>query len=308
MTSFIRKTFRLGIPMLLASGTILAACSSNSSGSSGNSGNSGTSSGNSQKPAKSYSGPNDIISEASPTLKNTMWILAGTARAKTLVQMNLASGSLSSPVPASSDAVSIAETTQNILAVGTSTGTAGAVSLYQITSGKPVLITTAAVSAPVVEVVPSADGSLFFVLTARPGVAAVQELSTASGKLVGGSIGVSSDVISIVPTSDGNDLFTLEPNGLVSELPVSGAGAVAKFNVGADAKLLALSQDSQTLYALKCPPGSCNVSIVNVVGQQVEKVIPAPLDTVQIQISPDDSLVWDAVGNGLYGNVQAFSL
>ncbi|NNN22414.1 MAG: hypothetical protein HKL80_10495 [Acidimicrobiales bacterium] len=296
-----KKVTKIGL-LTLGAGVVFAACSANSGNSSGNQGTSAPP----VKPVSSYAGPTGILGAGAPQSNNMMWLLANSTGNKTIVQINLNNGNLGSPQPESANASAIAENVKGIIAVGTSAGSGGAVELRNGTNGA--LIATTPVSAPVVDIAPSADGSSFYVLTKLGSVSAVQVVSSGGRGVVGNSIPVAGDTISMVPSADGNFLFYLEPNGEVTEISTAGGGSQAHFQVGANAKALALSSDSQTLFVLKCPLGSCNVSVVDVVGQQVEKVIPAPIDTVQIQVSPDGSKIWDAVGNPAYGNVQAFSL
>ena len=281
-------------------GLLLAACSSNTS-STGTNTNSVV-----VKPVKSFSGPAQLTSAGPVMTNNTQWLLAGTARDKTLVQINLNTGALGTPVPESSNAVAITETINYVLAVGIATPTSGSVEIRNGSNGA--LVKTIPVSAPVFSISSSSDGSLIYVLTKAGNVSALQEIATASDALVSTSIPLVSDAISVAATTNGGDFFVLEANGKIDEVPASGVGRVESFSVGSNATSIVLSSDSQTLYALKCPPGSCNVSIVDVIGQQVEKVIPAPLDTVSINLSLSGGSIWDAVGNSAVGNVQEFSL
>jgi hypothetical protein len=281
-------------------GLLLAACSSNTS-STGTNTNSVV-----VKPVKSFSGPAQLTSAGPVMTNNTQWLLAGTARDKTLVQINLNTGALGTPVPESSNAVAITETINSVIAVGIATPTSGSVEIRNGSNGA--LVKTIPVSAPVFSISSSSDGSLIYVLTKAGNVSALQEIATASDALVGTSIPLVSDAISVAATTNGGDFFVLEANGKIDEVPASGVGRVESFSVGSNATSIVLSSDSQTLYALKCPPGSCNVSIVDVIGQQVEKVIPAPLDTVSINLSLSGGSIWDAAGNSAVGNVQEFSL
>ena len=281
-------------------GLLLAACSSNSS-STGSDTNAVV-----VKPVKSFSGPAQLTSAGPVMTNNTQWLLAGTATDKTLVQINLNTGALGTPVPESSNAVAITETINSVIAVGIATPTSGAVEIHNGSNGA--LVKTIPVSAPVFSISSSSDGSLIYVLTKAGNVSALQEIATASDALVSTSIPLVSDAISVAATTNGGDFFVLEANGKIDEVPASGVGRVESFSVGSNATSIVLSSDSQTLYALKCPPGSCNVSIVDVIGQQVEKVIPAPLDTVSINLSLSGGSIWDAVGNSAVGNVQEFSL
>jgi hypothetical protein len=159
-----------------ACAVVLAACSS-----SNNTGGTNSTSG-AIKPVKSFSAPKDLISFASPQADGSAWILSGTSAAKTIQELNLNSGSLGQPIGVISSAVSIAETYNGMIALGIATPGSGAVELLSSNNPGNVLFTVA-VSAPVVEVVPSVDGSEFYALESANNVDSIQTISTASGKV-----------------------------------------------------------------------------------------------------------------------------
>jgi hypothetical protein len=284
-----------------ACAVVLAACSSSS-----NTGGTNSTSGV-IKPVKSFSAPKDLISFASPQADGSAWILSGTSAAKTIQELNLNSGSLGQPIGVISSAVSIAETYNGMIALGIATPGSGAVELLSSNNPGNVLFTIA-VSAPVVEVVPSVDGSEFYALESANNVASIQTISTASGKIEGQSIPVPSNAISIVPTPDNAAIYVLQGGGQITEVSASNGQILSTFTSGAGAKDITISTNALTLFVLKCPGGTCNVSVIDAYAHGTEQVLPAPLGTEQIQVSPDNSLLWDAVGNPAYGNLQAFSL
>ncbi len=285
---------------------ILAACSTSSPGSNVSSGGGSLAGSSAVKPIKSYAGPKEIKSATAVMSNNTQWLLAGGQTDKTLVQMNLATGAIGTPIPESSSAVAVAETSNQVLLVGLSTSSGGAVEIRNGSNGT--LLGTVPVSDAVQSLSVSADGSLAFVVENSGSAVSLQKIALDTYHIVGTTIPLVSDAMSVVSSTNGADLFVLEANGKVDELPASGVGQINSFSVGSAALSMIISPDSQTLFVLKCPPGSCNVSVVNIAGQQVTKVLPAPLATVQINLSVSGNSLWDAVGSGAYGNVQEFSL
>ncbi len=300
MKLFKKSVFGIGLLIIFA--FVLSSCSGgNSPG-----GAATSTTGSLIKPIKSFSAPKSIDGAASVMSDDTQWLLAGGSSERTLQQINLKTGTLGAPVPESTSAVAIAETVNRVLLVGLNTGNGGAVEIHNGNSGA--LSYTIPVSDPVQSLSVSADGSIVYVLENNGSAVSLQKIALDTYHIVGTTIPLVSDAISVVVSTSGADLFVLEANGKIDEIPASGVGQISTFAVGSGAHSLIISPDSQTLFVLKCPAGSCNVSVVNVAGQQVVKVLPAPLNTVQISLSASGDSLWDAVGSSAYGNVQEFSL
>ncbi len=275
----------------------------NAQSNSGNFGSQGTSSPNAQ-PARSYFLPMKILGAGNLQPNNTMLLLVNFVGNKRIVQINLTNGSLGASQEVSSDVTAIAESLNGVIAIGTSAGKSSAVELRNGINGAT--IATIPLSAPVEEISPVADGSGFYVLIQLDGISVVQFVPTDESGVIGASIPVPGNTVSIAITADGNYLFYLEQNGEVAE--ISGANNTSQIHirVGANAKELALSSYSQSLYVLKCSMGTCSISVVDIPGQQVEKVIPAPNNTVQIQGSLDGTEIWDIANSPAFGIMQAF--
>jgi hypothetical protein len=243
---------------------------------------------------------------------NIAWVLAGTNGAMTMRSINLNTGALSAPIGVSGNASSIALTSNGLIALGLATPNTGAVELFSVANpGTP--ITTIPVSAPVLRVEPVSSGSAIYVLERINGAVSVQVISVGALKLVqtamGNAIPLPGDTLGMVPSADGNSIYIVQASGQAEQISMQTGSVEASFPVGVSAKDVTLSQNGQTIYVLKCPGAVCNVAEFDAYGHVIiGNPLPAPANTVQIQISPDDTTIWDAVGSPVYGNVQAFSL
>lgn len=286
---------------------IMAACSSSTTA------GSGTTSVAKILPVKAYAAPSNLIGFSQIAPNNTAWILSGTAAAKTIQSINLNTGSLSAPVGVSSSASSIALTPSGVIAIGWATPNAGAVQLFSV-SNPSVVLATIPVAAPVIRVEPVSNGAALYVLERLNGAVSVQVVSIQAQKVVpvgtgNISIPLPGDTLGMVPSVDGNSIYIVEASGQAEHISMQTGNVEASFPVGLSAKDVTLSTNGQTIYVLKCPGSICNVAEFDAYGYVIiGNPLPAPLNTVQIQISPDDSTIWDAVGSPIYGNVQAFSL
>lgn len=289
---------------VLAAGAVGAACGSSASVPGQNP--SGGTSANPTKPTKIFPAPAGLIAIGQPQSNGTMWMLSGNSSAKTLTSLNIATGKLGQPVPASNNASSLAQGQNGPIGIGLATPTGGAIQFANPLTGA--VTSSVPVPAQVRQVSVGVNGTTFYVLNGAPGGAAnVAIVSSASGA-VGATVPVSSTAVSVTSNPDGSQLFVLQPTGTVQIVSVQNGTILGHFPVGSTGVQLALSSDGTTLYAMKSTAAGCNVGVVNVVSQQVTTVIGAPAGCVGLVPSPGGTSIFDAVGLPTVGNVQEFAV
>lgn len=290
------------VASLVATGALAAGCGSSASTPSGTPATSGIST----KPMKIFPAPAGLIAAGQPQPDGTMWLLAGTSSAKTLTSLNVATGKLGQPVPASSNASSLAQGQRGPIAIGLATPTGGAVQFANPLTGA--VTSSVPVPAQVRQVSVGVNGTTFYVLNGAPGGAANVAIVSSTSGAVGATVPVSSSAVSVVPNPDGSQLFVLQPTGVVQVVSVQNGTILGHFPVGATGVQLALSSDGTTLYAMKSTAAGCNVGVVNVVSQQVTTVMGAPAGCVGLVPSPGGTTIFDAVGLPTVGNIQEFQV
>ena len=112
--------------------------------------------------------------------------------------------------------------------------------------------------------------------------------------------------MSIAVTADQTTLFALESNGGISIIDLGTSKVTQKFQVGPDARHLAVTLDGTKFLVLKGPLNSNNVSVINVATQRTVYVSPAPANTRSIIATADGSQIVNFVGTNIVGNVQSF--
>jgi DNA-binding beta-propeller fold protein YncE len=129
-----------------------------------------------------------------------------------------------------------------------------------------------------------------------------------AGRIAGPSIPVEANAVGLAPTPDMSSVYVVDATGTAQQVAVPAGSVITTFPVGTSARDIAMSSNASIILVLKCPGAACNVSEIDAFGHSTITVLPAPLNTVSVRFSPDNSLVWDLVGTQAYGNVQAFSL
>ena len=250
-------------------------------------------------------GPARAISASAPNHQGLMWVLAGNRSAKTLHLIDLPKRSTTTVEPASSAAVAIASAQNGWLGVGTATATTGALQLWS-EPGKA-LLSTVAVSAPVLAV--AAAGSRFYVLNGTASAASVAIVDSATKRLVG-SIPAPSGAVAIAPSPGGKSLWVLRSDGLLDQVILASGRVFVQFGTGAGgpARALAAAPDGSSLYVLKSRGAVSSVAIVQVATEAVTRVLPAPAGAVDLVLSPGGGTLYDLVGTPAVGNLQAFAL
>lgn len=256
-------------------------------------------------PEHIYPAPAGLVGIGQPQSAGTIWMLAGNQKVKTLSLLNLERGVITSTVPVSANASSISEAPGGLLGIGLATPTGGA--LWIANPSTAAITSKVPVAGPVRQVAASATGN-FYVLNGNPGGAANVAIIGGLQPAITAVVPVSSDAVWVIPSPDGSELFVLEPTGTVEIVSVATKAIVGHFPIGKIGVALAISNDGTTLFAMKKTPTGCNVGVVNVLSQQVTKVLPAPAQCVDLVTSADGNSLYDAVGSITLGNVQQMSL
>ncbi len=244
----------------------------------------------------------ELISGGEPQTNGTMWVLAGSAGAKTIQEISLASDARLEVVPVNADASAIAATSDGTLAVGYA-DSAGTVELRSASTGA--LEQTLGVGQPVKCIAAEGETDTFFVLDGTGSATTVNPLST-SGRS-GGAIGVELDSVALAVAPDGSNMYLLQSSGSVVDYPIQSGGtrlASSSFFGGVGAIGLALSGDGSTLFVLKKVKGGDNVGVFNVTTEEQKKVLAAPAGSVDVIPSLDGAHLYLLVGTPTVGNIQ----
>ena len=102
------------------------------------------------KPERIYPTPAGLLGATAPTPTGTMWLLAKHREAATIRELDLHTGSMSTPIPVADSARSVAENASGTLGIGLRTKTTGALQL--LTSHARTLAATVPLSAPATSV------------------------------------------------------------------------------------------------------------------------------------------------------------
>jgi Tol biopolymer transport system component len=78
--------------------------------------------------------------------------------------------------------------------------------------------------------------------------------------------------------------------------------------VGHDPIAVAVSTSGSTLYVLNTVGAGANVGVIDVATEAQTKVLPAPADSVAVQVSPDGGSLYVVVGTPTVGNVQVYAI
>ena len=250
-----------------------------------------------------FTTPKDLLAAAQPQANGALWALAGNAMAKGLFSLDLATGSGTGSISVSNAAQSVTESLTNVVGLALGTARTGALQLLDGSTGK--LTKTVPLGAPARAVVVGSVGVTFYVLNGTARSTSVTMVNSRSGA-VQGTVPVPLRTVSIVPDTAGESLYALQANGLVTQVALAGGKIMSSFLVGSAARSLALSPDGSPLYVLKDSGPDVNVAEVNLATESVQRVIPAPANSLQVLVSADGRELYQVVGTPTYGNIQVF--
>ena len=256
-------------------------------------------------PIEIVPGPAGLQAGSQPLPTGQMWVLVGTTQSRNLQSINLVTGVAAPIVPISLSANSLAQANSGLLGVGQSAGQTGSLELFNGSTSP--LVTTVPLAGPAMSVTAAEDGITFYVLVAVGGSRSVTIVKATPGSAVR-NIALPSDATGVLPNPIQSQLYVLETGGTVETVDILSGRPVASFAVGHTPVRMALSNDGSRLYILKSVGSVSDVGVINTVTQSQVSVIPAPADCVDIQLSGDDSLLYQLVGTPAVGNIQAFRL
>ncbi len=257
-------------------------------------------------PTRVFPIPSGAISGTSPMPNGTLWVLAGNSSSKGIFQINLATGKVVASVSVSNAASAIAQSQTGDIGLGVATPSGGgAIEFYNGRSGG--LISAVPLSGGVVALCAGSDGKTFYVLTQVGSAMSVSAVDDTSDKVIS-TVAAPGGAVSIAVTPSEKHVYVAQPSGIASELTTSSGQIDGQFPVGHSAHFIAMSNDGSTLYVLKGQDPIRNVAVVDLATESVRKVLPAAGSSVGVSLSPDDSQLYDIVGNASYGNIQVFKL
>lgn len=253
------------------------------------------------KPQQILSVPKNLLAAGQPQPNGTLWALAGNAAAKELFDINLANGNGIGSVAVSRTARSVTESLGGVIGLALGAPGKGALDLINGITGK--VTETIPLGAPARDVIAGSDGATFYVLNGTAKSAGVTIVNSRNGA-VRGTVQMPQNTVSIVPDALGASVYALQPDGRVSQVAIAGGQTLTSFPTGPGARSIALSPDGSTLYVLKNAGRAPNVAEVDVSTEIVQRVLPAPLNCLQVLVSTDGSLLYQLVGTSSYGNIQ----
>ncbi len=252
-------------------------------------------------PEHIFAAPNGLLAAGQPQANGTLWALAGSPASKGLFGISLASGKGTGSISVTSAARSVSESLAGVVGLALGTARTGALELLNGTTGKVTKIVP--LGAPARGVVVGSDGATFYVLNGNAKSASVTLVNSRNGDEQG-TVPVPLNTVSVVPDAQGVSLYAVQPSGRVSQIAIAGGKIMSSFAVGPAARSLALSPDGATLYVLKDVGSGANVAEVNLATESVQRVLPAPANSLQVLVSADGSQLYQLVGTPTYGNIQ----
>jgi DNA-binding beta-propeller fold protein YncE len=250
--------------------------------------------------------PPGLISGARPQPDGLVWVLEGSARAKTMAEVNMTNSKLVRLVPVSASASSISQSSRGELALGLATSTAGAVELRSGSTGG--LVATVPVGAPVRSVTFGLNPTALYVLNGTAASASITVVNTSTGKATG-SVGVQKAANSVVVSADQASVFTVTGSGSMQQTSLRSGKAMTVYSVGAGPAALAISPGGGLLYVLKEVPHQIwEIAVVDAATRGFVRVLPAPAHSLDLAISADGGTLYDLVGAASVGNIQALRL
>ena len=259
------------------------------------------------RPSHVYPGPAGLIAGAQPQPNGFMWLLARTGTTADLHELNLTTGKIDQIVPASSSSTSISQSPSGVIGVGLATTATGALEFRNGSSGA--LVATVPIGAPVKGIVAGADGTTFYVLNGSTTSMSVTLVNDQTDK-VSVSVPVPLDTVAVTVDPTGQTLSAVRADGHLDQIAL-GTGAVSSsFPVGVTPVQIASADTGSTLYVLKSTNGGAgsDVGVVDTATESQIRALPAPADSVGLQVSPDGRTLFLVVGTSGFGNVQAFPL
>jgi DNA-binding beta-propeller fold protein YncE len=234
-----------------------------------------------------------------------VWVLAGTARTRTINQVNLSTKAQQQAVGVSSDATAVTQSSTGLIALGIATKRTGAVELLSGSAGS--VDATVPVSDPVLGLAFGDDGTTLYVLEGGTHVRAVTIVDTLTRKLER-TIGLPGDAVGIVPTPDQKAIWSVQRSDTVEKTSLTSGNPISEFPTDGPGIAIALSPNGGTLYVLKGTHARANIGVISVATEVQKEVLPAASHSVGLGTSLDGSELYDPAGTATYGNIQIVNL
>jgi len=255
------------------------------------------------KPLSITAAPTGMIGGTAPTPTGDLFVLVNSNGKANVQLLNPTSKTPLSTFPVSNAATGIASNGSSTIAISQGNLNTGSVAFYTAVSHK--LFNTVPLPGPAIGMQSGPNPSLFYALVQVNNNDSLAVVSPSS-RQVQTSIPMPAGTTSFGVSADGSTIYALQGNGTVSLIGLTSGKVQSAFSVGSGARSLALSQDNSRIYVLKGSPVNDNVSVVDVAKQSVKYVLPAPAYAVQIQVAPNNTELYDIVGNPSFGNIQIF--
>lgn len=260
------------------------------------------------KPTKVIPGPAGLLAATAPQPNGLIWALAGSPAVKTISAVSAATGTVSPKLPSvaiSTSASSLVQSSSGLVGVGLSTPTSGAVEFLNGSTGTQVK--TVAIGAPPIALTAGSDGSTFYALNGTSASMSVSAIDSITG-VVSNTVPAPLDSVAVAVDPTQQRLFVLERSGKVDVESAATGKIEGRFAVGKTPLAMALSSDGSTLYVLKSTRRGDNIGVIKTATEKQVTAMPAAKSSVAVEVSPDNSKVYDVVGSPKYGNIQLFQV
>jgi YVTN family beta-propeller protein len=254
---------------------------------------------------RAIAAPAAVHSGTSPQPNGTLWVLAGTARVRTINELDLPARHEHQAVGVSRDARAIAQSSTGTLALGLGTSRTGAVELLSASTGA--VNGTIAVGAPVISLAFGDDGVTLYVLDGTSSSRSVTVINTSTDKVTA-SIGMPSDAHAIVPAPNQKAIWSVQASGVVQETSLANDKPIESFSTGDPGIAIATSPGGGILYVMKGMGAVVNVAVISVQTERVTRILPSPSHSVALATSLNGSQLYEFVGTPAFGNVQVLDL
>ena len=290
----------LGSVLVLGAGLGASACAGSSAGAR-HAGGAGRGARAAGIVAAVLAAPKEVLAAADPEPDGLMWVLSGSARAKTLTSIDLSSGKVLASLGVSRAAGSLAASSTGLLAVGLATATAGAVELLNVTTGAEQGFVP--VGAPVRSLAFGADGTTLYVLDGDAASTSVTVVDSVSDRILA-TFGQPHDAVGIVADPSQRSVWTLDRSGVVEQTSTSTGRPTSVFPTGGPGLAITESPSGGLLYVLEGGSSVSRIAVVSTAKDSVERVLPAAARSVGLAVSPSGGMLYDLVGAPGYGNIQ----
>lgn len=250
-------------------------------------------------------GPAGLLAASTSVPNLSFWVLASHGAATNIQLILRASGKVSNIAPESTAADTVVEVPGGPLLVGRATKSTGSLEIHKATTGA--LMANVVLPGPVRAIATTANGDTYYVLAQSHSGQVIDVISAASHK-ISQAVTVPSGSRAMVFDAAQSSFFLLVGDEEIDEVDDSSGQIESAFDVSTPARGLALSPDGATLYALSGTSAVSSVAVFNLTTQSQLKSLPAPANSVGLQVTSDGKFLAEYVGSPTVGNIQLVSL